>query len=146
MLERYITPELIQLNVTAADWEEAVDIAAQPLVANGLIDLGYVAAIKDNHRAMPYMVIAPGIMLAHARPECGAHGLGISLTTLAEAVEFGSELNDPVRFIITLATTDEHSHLALLEALTEFLMSDDLTKLYAAQSVAEVMNILKGDF
>lgn len=146
MLENFVGREDILLGERCSNWEDAVDRGAQPLLKRGVIEPAYVEAIKANHRAMPYMVIAPGIMLAHARPECGARGMGLTLMTLSEPVEFGSEMNDPVRFVITLATPDEKKHLKMLEALTEFLMVPEcLDKFLTAQTVGEALAVLKGD-
>ena len=146
MLENFVSREDILLKERCSGWEDAVDRGAQPLLKRGVIEPAYVEAIKANHRSMPYMVIAPGIMLAHARPECGAKGMGLTLMTLSSPVKFGSALNDPVQFVITLATPDETKHLKMLEALTEFLMEQDcLEKFLTAQTVTEAMGILKGD-
>lgn len=93
---------------------------------------------------MPYMVVAPGIMLAHARPECGAHTIGINLMTLANPINFGSELNDPVKFVITLATPDDKSHVKLLEALMAFLMEPNLLERFlSSKTVEEAIEILR---
>ena len=146
MLEDFVGEDDILLKESCKDWEAAIERGAQPLLRRGVIEPAYVEAIKENHRAMPYMVIAPGIMLAHARPECGAHGMGLTLMTLSEPVVFGSAHNDPVRFVITLATPDETRHMKMLEALMGFLtVPECLDKFLAAQTVEEAMSILKGD-
>lgn len=148
MLADFVTREDVLFQESCQGWREAIERGAAPLLKRGIIEASYVEAIKKNHEAMPYMVIAPGIMLAHARPECGAHGVGLTLMTLAEPVEFGSELNDPVKFVITLATPDDKSHVKLLETLTEFLMdAERLEKFLASKSFEEAFAILKeGDF
>mgnify|MGYP003605527508 CR=1 FL=1 len=145
MLENYVEADGIVLNVHCQDWQAAIDCGAAPLLKKGIITPGYIEAIKKNHQELgAYMVIAPGIMLAHARPECGAAGMGLSVLTLAEPVVFGSEMNDPVRLVLTLATPDDCSHLKLLEALTEFLLRPGLvTKLLAADTTAAALHILK---
>ena len=144
MLDKFVTQEDVLLNEACDNWQEAIDCGAAPLLKRNVIEKSYVEAIKKNHQEMPYMVIAPGIMLAHARPECGAHGIGITLMTLKNPVEFGSELNDPVRFVITLATPDDKSHVKLLEALTGFLMSEGLVdRLLSAKNIEEAFAVLK---
>lgn len=147
ILDQFMTPERILLNVTCTDWEDAIDKGAAPLIAEKVIEKSYVQAVKANHRQMPYMVIAKGIMLAHARPECGANGIGLTLMTLAKPIEFGNDLNDPVQLVITLATPDNQSHVKMLEALTNFLMEPTLLeKFLSATTVEEAISILKGDF
>ncbi len=137
MLEAFMDEEDVLLNVSCGDWQEALDKGAAPLLRRQVIEPSYVEAIKRNHREMPYMVIAPGIMLAHARPECGAKAIGLTLMTLEEPVEFGSELNDPVKLVITLATPDDKSHVKMLEALTEFLMDSDKLEAFGKAATAE---------
>ena len=145
MLEKYVESDGIMLNVYCKDWQAVVDCGSAPLLRKGMITPFYVEAIKKNHRELgAYMVIAPGIVLAHARPECGAVGMGLTVLTLSEPVIFGSEMNDPVRLAFTLATPDDSSHLHLLETLTEFLMRPILVeKLMAADTVARALAILK---
>jgi PTS system ascorbate-specific IIA component len=77
----------------------------------------------------PYMVIAPGIALAHARPSDAVLETGLSLVTLTEPVEFGSQSNDPVSLVIGLAAKDHDSHIDLLAALSELLADDQKVKL-----------------
>ncbi len=137
MLEQFLEKGDILLGEKCKDWEEAISRGCEPLLARQIIVPSYRDAIMENHRSMPYMVIAPGIMLAHARPECGARGLGITLMTLSPPIPFGSETNDPVSFVITLATPDDKSHVKMLEALTDFLMDDDLREKFLAARTEE---------
>ena len=59
MLEDFVGEDDILLGESCKDWEDAVMRGAQPLLQRGIIEPAYVEAIKANHRAMPYMVIAP---------------------------------------------------------------------------------------
>ena len=70
--------------------------------------------------------------------------LGLTILTLREPVVFGSEQNDPVRLVITLATPDEKSHMRMLEELSEFLMTDGMAdRLMAAESVTSAENLFQ---
>ena len=80
MLGDYISPGGIMLQETCRDWAACIDRGAAPLLTCGAILPSYPEAIKRSHREMgPYMVIAPGIMLAHARPEEGAKAVGLTI-------------------------------------------------------------------
>lgn len=119
-----IESDSIRLNIHAADWREAVTLAALPLVEGGYITLGYIESIIKSVEEMgPYIVIAPGLALSHARPDETVIRNGLALTTLASPVDFGSE-NDPVSVILTLAATDSESHLEKLQAVAEILADD----------------------
>ena len=88
----------------------------------------------------PYMVLAPGIALAHGRPEDGVLKIGMSIINLETPVEFGSETNDPVYLIISFGGVDKESHIAMLQELAVFLMEESNQELLkTAKSIDEVM-------
>lgn len=145
MLIDILREELIKLNVKCNDWKEAIEEGAYLLEKEGIVNKNYKEAIINNFYELgPYMVIAPGIVLSHARPEAGVNKNGISILTLESPIEFGSELNDPVKLIITLAAKDNTSHLSSLSKLMEILMnSDHLNSIINAKKVQEVVEIIK---
>jgi ascorbate PTS system EIIA or EIIAB component len=145
MLEEYIEQNGLLLQQFCCGWEDAIEKGAAPLLAANSIDRKYIEAIKKNHKEIgPYMVIAPGIMLSHARPECGAKKLGLTIMTLSKPIVFGHTLNDPVNLIFTLATPDENSHLKMLEDLMGFMMKADfLAELQSVKTPVEALAIIK---
>ena len=110
--------------VTASDREAAIRASGQLLVESGRVTADYidqmVAAVEEFG---PYIVIAPGIALAHARPSESVLATGLSLAVLASPVEFGSH-NDPVNLVFGLAALDHDSHLAVLAELAERLSDE----------------------
>jgi mannitol/fructose-specific phosphotransferase system IIA component (Ntr-type) len=144
MLADYISEDMIQLQLSVADWQEAVRAGGKLLLQAGKCEPRYVDAMVDAVKTMgPYMVLAPGLALAHARPEDGVLELGMSIITLATPVEFGSVANDPVRLIISFGGVDKESHIEMLRSLAEFLSDEDnQTLLKEANSVSEVMNAI----
>ncbi len=124
MLEN-VTINDIEVNVQAADWEDAIRKSAQPLLERDKIEERYVDAMIDAvHRVGPYIVLGNHVALAHARPECGAKELSVFFTTLNPGIAFGNENFDPVTLIITLAAIDEDSHLELMGELAGILMDE----------------------
>lgn len=112
----------IQLDIRARDWRDAIRLAAEPLVASGAITASYVAAMERVMEELgPYFVIAPGVALAHARPEEGALQPALGLSRLADPVQFGHQDNDPVWLVIVLAGSSNESHLGLLQQVARFL-------------------------
>jgi PTS system ascorbate-specific IIA component len=111
--------------VTAVDRETAIRASGQLLVESGRVTADYidqmVAAVEEFG---PYIVIAPGIALAHARPSQAVLSTGLSLAVLATPVEFGSH-NDPVSLVFGLAAVDHDGHLEVLAALAERLSDED---------------------
>jgi PTS system ascorbate-specific IIA component len=112
----------IRAGAIAMDREHAIEMAGQLLVASGRSTPEYtesmIDAVTENG---PYIVIAPGIALAHGRPSEAIIEIGLSLVTLAEPVVFGNEANDPVRLVIGLCATDHSSHIDIMAELATFL-------------------------
>ena len=70
--ESLIENNSIKLNQTAANWEEAIKIGTDLLVASGAIEPRYYENIVSKIKEMgPYIVLAPGLAMPHARPEEG---------------------------------------------------------------------------
>jgi len=115
----------ILLQQSAVDWRECFQLAGNGLVASHRVTESYIEEMIQAFEELgPYMVIAPGIALAHARPSNSVLETGLSLVTLSEPVVFGSVSNDPVRLVIGLAAVDHDSHIDLMAALSELLMDE----------------------
>ncbi|TFC17363.1 PTS sugar transporter subunit IIA [Cryobacterium algoritolerans] len=138
-------PEVaILTHATAADWRAAITLAGQALVASGVTTDNYtaemVAAVEDLG---PYIVIAPGLAIAHSRPSSAVLRAGLSWVSLATPVMFGNKKNDPVSLVIGLAAPDHASHLGIMSALALVLAdADALSQLTEADSPARVREIL----
>lgn len=147
MIGDWLPDEAIGLDFEAADWEDAVREAGRLLVAAGAARPGYVDAMVETVRALgPYIVIAPGIAMPHARPEAGAVRPGLSFVRLRRPVAFGHETNDPVDLVFGLAATGSDAHVQMLAGLAEALGdAGRLARLRAARRPGEVRAILDGD-
>ncbi|MCY6369288.1 PTS sugar transporter subunit IIA [Clostridium ganghwense] len=144
MLNQLITRDVIKLNVHCENWKQAIETGVYLLIDKGFVEKRYYESIIENFKKMgTYMVIAPGIVLSHARPENGVNEMSMSLITLKNPVEFGSELNDPVKLVITLAAKDSETHLKALSQLMElFMNSKDLREIIQASNKNEVIDII----
>lgn len=144
MLLDSITAKDVQIGLSASGWEDAIRKAAAHLEAEEAISSRYVDGMIESVRQNgPYFVLAKGLALAHARPECGANRLALSFATLEPPVSFGAGENDPVRLIITLAATDANSHIDLLSELAEVLMDETrMEKLFDAKTSEEFCALL----
>ncbi|WP_312649276.1 PTS sugar transporter subunit IIA [Proteiniclasticum sp.] len=128
MIKNILTKDFVLTKVKCSDWKSAIHAGSAPLLEQGYIEEQYVEAILKNFEDMgTYMVIAPGVVLSHARPENGVKKMGMSIINLDEGINFGHQTNDPVYLVITLAASDNTSHLDLLKELMGILM--DETKL-----------------
>ena len=141
MIEKILTKDFVRTGVSASDWKEAIHEGVKPLLEKGYIEERYEEAILENFKELgPYMVIAPGVVLSHARPENGVVQMGMSIVNLLDGVKFGHETNDPVYLVITLAASDNTSHLELLRELMGILMED--TKLHTLKFEKDLQKVL----
>ncbi len=146
MIEKYLMPGHIALDVKVRDWEDAIRAAGRLLVNNGRVEPRFVDAMVGVVRQLgPYAVIAPGIALPHARPEDGVKEGSIALVRLAEPVAFGNSVNDPVDLIVVLAPADSTSHIGALAEIADFLRDEDnVRRLRSAGNAAEVLALVRG--
>ncbi len=124
------------------DWEDATESVGKLLVAAGKIKPDYIMAMKRVLKEMgPYAVIAPGIVLLHARPEDGVIEPCLGLITLIDPVPFGHSENDPVDLVFALGAVDKQAHISALQQLAEML--GDSVKLQEIRSASNDSSLLK---
>ncbi|MFA9428880.1 PTS sugar transporter subunit IIA [Egicoccus sp. AB-alg2] len=118
----------------AGGWRDAIRVACDPLVEREAVSEHYPQrCIEMVEEHGPYIVLAPGIALAHARPEDGALRLAVAATTLTEPVAFGHEDNDPVDLVFAFGSPDRDQHVGLLSALATALLGGLADRLRAAE-------------
>ncbi|MCM3569370.1 BglG family transcription antiterminator [Neobacillus mesonae] len=144
MLSDIISENLIQLNVEADDWQDAIRKAGQPLVDEAKVSSEYIQAMIDSaSESGPYIVIAEHVALPHARPECGSKEIAISINRLKDPIHFGNEDNDPVQYIFCLSAIDNETHLTAMAELVELLERPEFfQKLDSAKESHEVYEFI----
>lgn len=145
MLRDLLTERTVALDVEADTWEDAVRAAGSLLVADGSVTPAYVEAMVQTIQSLgPYIVLVPGVAVAHAR--YGAHVLrvGMSLVRLRRPVAFGAGENDPVDLVFAFGSPDNASHLKALSGLARLLGdADALRRLREATEVEEVVRLIQ---
>lgn len=136
--------DAIQLHASASDWRAAVELAGECLTRAGAAEPRYadeMIRMIDEHG--PYVVIAPGLALAHARPGPEVLSDGLAVVTLSTPVAFGHPHNDPVRVVLALAVHSSQQHLRMVAELANlFNDSDAVQRLAEAGSADQVRAIL----
>lgn len=145
MLSDLVSESSILLNVEASDWRDSIRKAAKPLLEQKKASASYVdEIIKSAEESGPYFVIMPHVALPHARPEMGALDNAIGIATLKTPVHFGSQGNDPVKYLFTLCATGTNEHVEALMELSNLLESGDIYQILdQAQSSKEVLDYIK---
>jgi PTS system ascorbate-specific IIA component len=123
----------------------AIELAGELLVQSGKAKYSYVASMLEAvERFGPYIVIAPGIALAHGKPREDVIETGLSLLVLKQAIEFQHAQNDPVQLVFGLAATDHESHIETMAKLAEVLSDQERVNSLLTSSDFEQIRILLG--
>ncbi|MBO3061571.1 MULTISPECIES: BglG family transcription antiterminator [Mammaliicoccus] len=144
MLNEVLENHHVLLDETCSDWKNAIKMVSKPLLDDGIITSQYQdAMINSVEEYGPYIVIGKHIALAHARPEEGANALGVSIATLNPNIEFGNEINDPVKIIFCLSATDSFSHLNIMKSIVSLVRNEEkVDKLLSFKDKDEFINYL----
>ena len=135
----------IQLDATASDWRAAVELAGACLTRSGAAEAGYadeMIRMIDEHG--PYVVIAPGLALAHARPGPEVLRDGLAVVTLSTPVDFGHPHNDPVQVVLALAVHSPENHLGMVAELANLFNDSDAVERLAEAGTADQVRIILG--
>ncbi len=134
----------ILIGQTASNWQDAIRIAAGPLMENNSITEDYITQMIDSVKSFgPYIVLMPGFALAHASPGSAVLHTDISIATFHEPVDFHSE-NGLVSVVMCLACTDHTSHIQQLQNIAEKLMeSSTLDKITACKTREELHSLFQ---
>ena len=143
MLGDLITKERIQLVDQVDGWEAAIRLASKPLEEDASVEPSYTEAMIDSVKRLgPYIVLAPGIALPHARPESGVRAMSMALLKVSEPVYFTEEKYANLFFV--LASTDGTSHLDALRELS-IIFSDHsaMEKFMNSQTRDELYELIR---
>ncbi|MEO3992400.1 BglG family transcription antiterminator [Pseudocitrobacter cyperus] len=105
-------------------WQMAITQASASLLKSGVIEPRYVQVMlnKITHE-QPYIMLADGVIIAHAGVDDGALDTGMALLRLPYKISVADYLLADI--IIVLATCNPQKHLKALAQLNEFLEFHD---------------------
>ena len=141
-----ISSDKVQVLEQVESWREAINIAASPLQEQGYFQQAYIDdMIHSVEKLGPYIVIAPEIAIAHARPNNNVKKIGLSLLKLNQHINF-SEEGHYASLVFVLSAIDNEGHLEVLSSLATTLGNQQTVKnLLNAQTSSEIINIFKGE-
>lgn len=137
--------DAIEIGVHVETWRAAVTAAGAALQRSGATAPEYterMIGVIDEFGA--YVVIAPGLALAHARPGPDVLAEGLSIITLVDPVAFGHPHNDPVSVVVGLAVRNADEHLHFVAELANVFNDPLVIPAIAAATDAETIRALLG--
>lgn len=143
MLSDLITPETIVLQDHVDSWQEAIALAAEPLLTKGVITEAYVEAMQNQYPTMsPHIVLRLNIAIPHASPDDGVNAVGMSLLKIRDGLLFDDKRK--VHFVVVIAAVDKNQHLnALLQLMKLADMNEVIDKMIHLESEAEMYEIIQ---
>ena len=143
-LSELLPAERIKINARVNTPEEAIQLVGKLMVDSGAVEPRYIEGMLNMSKQLgPYIVIAPGVALPHARPEDGVIKPCLALATLNPPVNFGNINFDPVRLVFAIGAVDAYQHIDALRSFATFLSeAKNLEALLKAQSKDEILRIL----
>jgi ascorbate PTS system EIIA or EIIAB component len=118
----------------ADDWRQGVRAAVRLLVDLGTADETYIdACVRSVEKHGPYIVLTPGVALAHAQAAEGTTTEGLAALRLDAPVRFGHPSNDPVDLV--LAFSSGGSHMGMIRAMGRALTGGLADRLRHARDV-----------
>ena len=141
-----LSADKVQIKEQVDNWEQGIALAAQPLLNQDYFEQSYITSMIDSVKRLgPYIVIAPEIAIAHARPNDEVNKIGLSLLKLNQHINF-SEEGHYASLIFVLSAVDNEGHLEILRHLATTLGDQEVVnQLLKAQEVKDILNIFKGE-
>lgn len=114
--------ECLRLGERADSWRDAVVLAGEVLRTIGATRSTYAERMIGVIETFgPYVVVAPGVALVHARPDHDVLQNAAAVVTLPDGVAFGHPENDPVRVVVALAVTRPEEHIKIVAVIAKLL-------------------------
>lgn len=144
LLQDLLSEDNVSFHYPAETWKDVIRHGGQLMVDAGFTEPTYTEAMIDVVRDMgPYIVLAPGLAMPHARPEMGAKQVGTALVTLEKPIDFGSPENDPVSVAVFLCAPNKEEHIQLLtDIATLFEDEEFLDAAVNFESIEDVQSFL----
>lgn len=141
MLGELLTDKRMTFITRISNWEEAIQLSAQPLVDEGSIEVGYIGAMIESVKKYgPYIVLADGFALPHAEGKGKVSKLSLALLQVEEAVDL---MGKPVNVFLVLATKDHTSHMEVLREVAELLYDTTNLEILRSGSKEEILSLIK---
>lgn len=143
-MEKYLWQ--FQCANSCQNYQEAIELAAKPLLDNGYITRDYIQAMINSVIEFgAYIVLAPNFAMPHALPGDYVLKDGFALLKLEQPVEF--EVNNPdskALIIMPIACKSANGHMEMISQIANLFMDENLmNRLLNARSPKELYGIFQ---
>lgn len=141
-LGRLLTEDTVMIAGDRPGWAEAIRLASGPLLASGAIQPEYVdEIIRYIEAEEPYIMVADGVIIAHAGIDAGVNRVAMSLLRLPGRISIKGYMDADI--IVILGTPDKTVHLNALYQLNALLDEREVrNRLRTAGTVAELLELI----
>ena len=124
--------------------KEALQEIGEVLEEAGSTKAQYTNNMIQSYQELgPYFVIAPGIALAHAKPDESVLANDVALIVCQEPVVFNSH-NDPVTLLFGLCATSGSSHMENIMEMANLLSDENkINRIKSATSPHKIAQVLQ---
>jgi len=142
-LRDLLKPENIEFAAEIHPWNEAIRNASNVLWENGSIELRYInKMIRLIQENQPYIMLADGVIVAHAGVDDGVARPAMSLYRMPERISIDGYMDADI--IMVLATPDKTIHLTALYQLIHLLENEvNLNKIRMAENTEELVQLIE---
>ena len=124
----FIKIENLKISEEKMDAVSALRAIGRIMVESKSVKPVYVENMIASYKEFgPYFVIAPGVAIAHAKPDESVFRDDIALMICHHPVVFNSH-NDPVTMLFGLCATGSHQHMEVLRQVANLLSDTEAQK------------------
>lgn len=143
-LMQFLKRDRLEIVEGEYSWQDGIKLAGKKLLEEKSIEKRYIDNILSQIRFYgPFMLVAPGIFLAHGKPEDGVKKLDVSMTVFRNPIRFSEFQQASV--VITLATEDQEKHLHILKDIMTIFEEDSngIEEIQKRSSVEEMLQYME---
>lgn len=139
-LKDLICKDTIQIATEELTFEEAIHVAAQPLIDRNYISSSYRDRIIDHyHKGESYFIISPLVAIPHSNNKGDVYKVGMSLLKLQTPIFFKNE-QQWVDILIIIAPFDQRSHIESVTQLHHMMLNkENVSNITNATSENEIL-------
>lgn len=142
-LEKYIESSYIKIVDKVIQWQDALNLACEPLIENKIIEERYITElIQQTQDPNNYSFLGTNIAIPHAEASKGILKDGIGLLISKTPIEYPN--GNMINFIIPIAILDSTKHLRAMNQLASIGENKALNNsLKEASSINEAYKLIK---